>query len=202
MKQGNEVRNLFSVVLALASGLLLTFLFHPSAAAPAAVEHPFAAEVGRLSNRFHARPVLRGESLQGNAAELYLEAASQFIVRGEGDPEPASGTGPTESKAVWLTVNREAAATLRRGTRCFCSRLFINPIRGYEAGTPEGVYAPRLVDLLVETAMEARAKGDVPEALRILMDGARFGQDLARGGGMWHRVLASKTEMQALNWAL
>jgi hypothetical protein len=191
----------FTLVLSASLGVLLSIAFQPMPSRP--VPPPFAAEIRDLALRFHGRPVLRGDPEDGNAGECYRRAAFQLLSGGGDELLAQLEKGkipPGEDHCVWAEANREALAAMRRGTRrCGCA-LLIDPNRGADAAAPEAGIGPLLASVAVAEAIVASGEGKTPEAARILLDAARFGQDLARGGGAIHRLWACRVEFLALRW--
>jgi hypothetical protein len=108
----------------------------------------------------------------------------------------------TEEADLWVAMNRYTVQTLRKGSAQFGSALLLDPLEGYGAEAREVAQGPVLAALMIETGLRERDRGDAIEGVRILLDTARFGQDLSRGGGVTHRLFSARVELMALRWIL
>ncbi|MHC4778414.1 MAG: hypothetical protein ACYTFG_07565 [Planctomycetota bacterium] len=203
MKKKRITPQFFGVVLSLTVGCLLSLLLAPGPLPQEAPPHPYEEEIRDLTLRFHTRPVLRADSFGGNAAQFYRKAAENLLV-GEGPEVFGELEGGRrfsgEDLDVWIHVNMNAVDMVRKGTQQFGSALLIEPINGYGAEAPEVARAPVMAGLMIEAALRKSLDGDPEEGARILLDAVRFAQDLARGGGIWHRIYAARAELAGLHW--
>lgn len=194
MKRSRTGRSLFSGLFVLAAGTLLTLGF--AAAARLLAPAPPAVDPAPLHLRFHVRPVLRGTARSGNALASYRRAALDYLA-GEGELLAAAledGRRPLPAESdSWIGVNVQVVRALHEGTQCFGAAPLPDP-------TPEAGLGPELGALLVEGALREADEGRIREAFRVLLDAARFGQDLARGGGFGHRLFGLRVEFGALRW--
>ncbi|MHC5039865.1 MAG: hypothetical protein ACYTHM_21370 [Planctomycetota bacterium] len=205
MKRGRALHGVYTSAAILAFGALLTFLFHAVKSPNLKPAHRFSKEIEGLTGRVYTRPVLRGEKILGNAADAYRRAERNLMTGGGEEIARALFTGtrpPREEYEIWLSVNRDVVAAVRKGTRCFCSFLLLDPACGYEADAPEVGMSLPLAALVIETGLRTSEKGRWREGAEMILDAARFGQDLARGGGVMHRVFAVEVEVLALKWFL
>ncbi|MCU0723861.1 MAG: hypothetical protein MUC63_09655, partial [Planctomycetes bacterium] len=184
-------RGFFTLCLALSAGFLLSVALRPRP--PERTLPPHASRIRDLAFRFHVRPVLRGEAAPGNAGEWYRRAARLLLAGGGSDvlERFERGEEPDEDELrIWAGANREALDALRAGTRRAGSLLPVDWSEGGDAVVPEAGVGPSLAALAAAEAALAFRDERRLEAARILLDAARFGQDLARGGGVVHRLYA------------
>ncbi|GEM_PF-3532593 len=205
MRKNRFFASLCSALFVLASGTLLSALFTHVEGASGQPPRLFATGIHDLAHRFHIREVLRGKTRHRNAALSYRRAASKLIRDDEEALVARLEQGETpdlEARRVWLGVNRKALSEIRRGTQCLGSVLLLDPFQGFDAQAPEVGLGPPLCALAVASGLAVEQEGRPLEALRTLLDAARFGQDLARGGGVVHRLFSARIEATALVWFL
>ncbi|MHC4599299.1 MAG: hypothetical protein ACYS47_09870 [Planctomycetota bacterium] len=205
MKKKRTMPRIFALALSLSLGATLVLVFRATRTPLREDPHPYAEAIRDLSLRFHTRPVLRGPAGTRNAATLYRRASGN-LMKGPGEDLHRvleEGQRPTtEDHDLWIEVNRYTVDTLRKGTAQFGSTLLLDPVRGYEAEAQEVALGPTLAALMIEIGLREWDEGKPLEGARILLDAARFGQDLARGGGVYHRLFSSRVEVMGLRWYL